>query len=256
MIDSQIKICCEFIALNTSGVYDAKLEEKGVKLFKFKISDYLDMLPELKMLLNTSEIERAQRYYHQKDSNRFIVCRGLLKLILAKECGVDISRIELSKHSNKKPFLALYPELHFNVSHAENYAIIALGKEELGVDVEYLSKDFNYSEILSTVFNESEINVILTAKNKNKTFYKLWTRKEAIVKATGKGIDDNLININVLDGNNFTDTGVFQSKQNMQVVSFDVDQDYLGALAFKKGRVDVDNIELYPLDIVLKDFNR
>ena len=255
MIDSQIKICCEFITLNTSEVYDTKLYEKGVKLFKFKISDYLDMLPELKMLLNTSEIERAQRYYHQKDSNRFIVCRGLLKLILAKECGVDISRIELSKRSNKKPFLALYPELHFNVSHAENYAIIAVGKEELGVDVEYLSKDFNYSEILSTVFNESEINVILTAKNKNKTFYKLWTRKEAIVKATGKGIDDNLININVLDGDNFIDS-IFQSKQNMQVVSFDVDQDYLGALAFKKGRVDVENIKLYPLNILLKDFNR
>lgn len=256
MIDSQIKTCCESIKLSFTEVYDVKLDEKGVKLFKFKISDYVNLLPELKVLLNTSEIERAQRYYHQKDSNRFIVCRGLLKLILAKEIGVDVSRIELSKDANKKPFLAFCPELHFNVSHAENYALIALGVQELGVDVEYLSKDFNFIEILPTVFSAPEISVVLTAENKNKTFYKLWTRKEAIVKATGKGIDDNLVEIDVLDEAEYIEASAFQSKQHMQVFSFDVDQDYIGALAFKKGRVDVDNIRLYPLDTLLKDFKR
>ncbi|SFD52129.1 4'-phosphopantetheinyl transferase [Algibacter lectus] len=255
MIDSRIKICCEFVKLNSSQIYDSKLDEKGVKLFKFKISDYVDVLSELKMLLNTSEIERAQRYYHQKDANRFIVCRGLLKLILAKEVGVDVSRIELSKDANKKPFLAFCPELHFNVSHAENYALIALGLQELGVDVEYLSKDFNFTEILPTVFSVPEINAVLTAENKNKTFYKFWTRKEAIVKATGKGIDDNLLKINVLDGGNFIDS-TFQLKQNTQVVSFTVDHDYIGALAFKKGKIHVENIILYPLDSLLKEFIR
>lgn len=252
MNDSKIKICCQTIKLPERKINDTDIDIEGFKLFKFKISDYIAVISELKKLLNAQEIDRAERYYHQHDSQRFIISKAILKLILAKEIGTDVSTVKFSKNSNKKPYLALHPELHFNVSHAKNYALIVIGTRPVGVDVEYISKDFNFTEILPTVCSKPEMNEVLNAANKNLEFYKLWTRKEAVVKATGNGIDDNLIKINILDGDNVVEYNDLGVKQSMQVVSFAVDQDYIGAIAFKEGRVGVKNIILYPLDIFLK----
>src|SRR5690606_2936693 len=102
--------------------------------------------------------------------------------------------------ANKKPYLTSHPSIFFNVSHAGDYALIAIAKYPIGIDVEFINKNFDYKEILPNIFNKIEIDEINLNQSNHHTFYKYWTRKEAIVKAIGKGIDNDIIKIPVTDG--------------------------------------------------------
>ena len=101
----------------------------------------------------------------------------------------------------------------------------------MGVDIEYVNKDFDYNEILSSVFNKSEIHKVFNSNKKQRTFYKLWTRKEAIVKATGKGIDDHFPEIVSLDGYHYMLPDLLGNIEVLQVFSFELNEDHIGAVA-------------------------
>jgi 4'-phosphopantetheinyl transferase len=150
---------------------------------------------------------------------------------LAKQTGLDVNEIVLDTYSNKKPCLPSHPSVFFNVTHAGDYAVIAIAKEPVGVDIEYVNKDFDYNEILSGIFNKSEINEVFNSKDKQRAFYKLWTRKEAIVKATGKGIDDHFPEIVSLDGYHYMCPELLSNIELMKVFSFELNEDYIGAVA-------------------------
>jgi len=66
--------------------------------------------------------------------------------------------------------------------------------------VEKIDPDFSYEDILATGFSVSEINLIKKSASPRSYFYLHWTRKEALTKATAKGLDDNLIAVPCLDG--------------------------------------------------------
>ncbi|HLT33962.1 MAG TPA: 4'-phosphopantetheinyl transferase superfamily protein [Aquaticitalea sp.] len=203
-----------------------------VKLFKIELSSYNDIADILlKEYLTSVEAQRAQKYRHTHDRNRFITCRSLLKYLMAKETGLEVSQIHFEKNSSHKPYFPLDRSIFFNIAHAGNYAIIAISKYELGVDVEFMDPNFDFNEIISTVFNDKEIAFIANSKDKRYWFYKFWTRKEAIVKAVGKGIDDELHKIPVTEGNHCIPTSLLNSFETIKVFSFNLNADYIGALA-------------------------
>lgn len=251
MPNSEIKISCKSIKVDDLSSLKMEGNQVGIKLFKIKISEYISYLSQLKAVLNTTEIERSKRFYHDNDRNRFIVSRALLKFILASEASVEVDKIQLDKKKNKKPYLVSYPHINFNVSHSNNYAVIALSSKEVGVDVEFISKNFDFSEIMPTVFNKLELNSVLGASDKNKAFYRYWTRKEAVVKATGKGVDDSLINIPVSDGFHVLECHVLEIPKNMGVVSFSIDTDYIASVA-QEGVGDFP-ISFYQVKTFIKD---
>ena len=210
----------------------------GIKLFKIKLSKYYDIVDILLKTLTPIEAKRAARYRHINDRNRFVICRSLLKYLLAKETNLDILKIELEKYDNHKPYFPNNPLVHFNLSHAGNYAIIAIGNCELGVDIEFIDPSFDFTEILSNVFSETEIKLINSSNNKRYSFYQLWTRKEAIVKAIGKGIDDDIFKIPVTDGSHSISSTVIDGFKKINVFSFNLNDDYVGSLALTE---DINN---------------
>ena len=81
------------------------------------------------------------------------------------------------------------------------------------------------------MFSAEEINFIHNSEFQRHTFYKFWTRKEAIVKATGKGIDDEFLKIPVRDGSHLVSSSLVQDFKNVNVYSFDLNASYIGSIA-------------------------
>jgi 4'-phosphopantetheinyl transferase len=246
------KIYCETIEIAFEDFQIKSENNSVIKLFNIKLSNYYQLVPELFEYLNETEQQRAQKYHFEKDTNRFIICRVLLKFILAHHTGINIYEINIEKDENKKPFLSNDKSLCFNISHAEDFAIIVVSHEAVGIDIEYKNIKFNFSEILPFSFSNLEIEAVLNATDKTNTFYKFWTRKEAIVKATGKGISDNLPQIPALDGLHSVASSVISNFKKLHVFSFNLDDNYVVSCAFSGENLNLNKLLIYNVEDFFK----
>ena len=114
----------------------------------------------------------------------------MLRKLLAGYSNLAPDEIKFAEGLNKKPFAenANLSDLHFNISHSADIILIAISNSEIGVDVEKVDNSFSYEEILPHNFSDEEIDFIKNPED----FYLLWTRKESLLKATAKGLDDDL----------------------------------------------------------------
>ena len=145
-------------------------------------------------ILSVEEVERAQRFSFPKDRRRFIVARGLLRIILARYLMLEPRQLRFQYNSYGKPQLLQKchkDSLSFNLSHADGLALYALSRNrEVGVDIEQIAPDRAEEQIAETVFSPRELDVLsnLPREVKGLAFLNCWTRKEAYVKAKGRGL--------------------------------------------------------------------
>lgn len=133
--------------------------------------------------------EKMLRYKHLKGQ---IQCGlGYLLLIHAlREEGIYKEMPEFSYNEHEKPFLKNYPGWHFNISHCSNAVCCVLSRKNVGIDIEEVR---DYKESLATyVCNNDEIKTLHDSEDQADDFYKLWTMKEAVFKAIGSGITNNI----------------------------------------------------------------
>ena len=234
-----------------SESYHTTLDDASILIYPILLSDYLPIPSVLKQALDLQEEARAQRYYHETDQNRFIICRGLLKVLLSQHTTLPISEIKLSYDTNKKPHLASHPTLFFNLAHSKDYAIIALSNRPIGVDIEYINAHDDALNNLSSIFNEAEIAYISTSEQKHRAFYTLWTRKEALVKALGKGIDDDFNKIPSTHGLHRVAASLLGSTESWSVQDITIASNYWSAIAFKNQEGSPETLMLCPLPIHL-----
>lgn len=209
------------------------LDDNQIIIYTMYLPNFSEIQPYLVEFLNSQELKKTKRFYKEIDRNRFIIYRSILKLVLGAYTNLNVKNIHLDYDFNKKPYLASHPWLHFNLSHSEDFAAIAVSRRKVGLDIEYMSKDFNFTSMLPDVFDDEETTIIQKANDKKNTFYTLWTRKEAFVKALGKGIDEDFKYIPCLDGEYNVDFSLIKNTQDWQVHSFDLADDYLGAIALE-----------------------
>ena len=243
------EIFCGKLESWTQGFNDGLEVDGVIKLYEIELSKFQESVSSLIEFLSPFEKNRANRYHFSNDRNRFIICRTVLKFLLAKQTGLNVNKIVLDKYSNKKPYLPSHPSVFFNVTHAGNYAVIAIAKEPVGVDIEYINKDFDYKELLSSIFSNPEVDEVLNSNDKQRTFYKLWTRKEAIVKATGKGIDDHFPEIVTLDGYHHMRPELLGNIEGLHVFSFELNEDYIGAVACSGSYEHAGKLLFYPIPV-------
>jgi len=145
-------------------------------------------------ILSEDEKLKAERFYFQKDRDRFIVGRGLLRQILSSYLGKEPNALSICYNQYGKPALNAvddHEQICFNLSHSHGLALIAVARNRrLGVDLEYIRNDFSCEEIAERFFSPRESAILrsLPATMKTKAFFTCWTRKEAFVKATGRGL--------------------------------------------------------------------
>lgn len=95
-------------------------------------------------------------------------------------------RIEKGKYG--KPYLAEYPDVKYNISHADGIAACMVSDSECGIDCE---KVRNLREgVLRRAFSEREREMIASVAEAERDllFFRLWTLKESYIKAIGTGL--------------------------------------------------------------------
>jgi len=217
------------------GLFDAMSYNKA-DIWRINIRVNLPILDDFRLILRSDEIERANRYVQTKDSRRFIVSRGALRHILGRYLSRPPASIELGEGVNKKP-LVLNPAdtgLYYNVSHSGDWIMIAIASSEIGVDIEFINPVFDFNEVMPDIFKPDEISFVRDADS-TRRFFMLWTRKEALVKATGQGLDENFMSIPGLDGEHAIDNPANAAAGCWQVTSFDPDENHVASLAYDLG---------------------
>ena len=122
-------------------------------------------------------MERAGRFRFEDDRLR---CMGAGFLLL-EIAGIPDESV-LCFGENEKPFAPGFP--HFNLSHSGDWVVLALDDGEVGVDIEGLSPG-NLS-VARRVLTPGELRWMEEAPLER--FHTLWTVKEAVIKATGRGL--------------------------------------------------------------------
>ena len=215
-----------------------EVSENTICVWQIKIIPEIRQVEKLSALLNTDELARATRYRHEKDRLRFITSRGSLRLLLSNYLKKKPVDIEFATTADKKPVI-MQPGsgLHFNASHSETHVLIAIGKSELGIDVERTDSSFNWEDVLHSSFVKDEIAWVKQSKNPRNSFYLIWTRKEALAKATGKGLQDDLSIFPSLDGVHTLSSNEFFTSS-WVVSSFKIDNSILGSVAHNPSVMD------------------
>jgi 4'-phosphopantetheinyl transferase len=104
---------------------------------------------------------------------------------------------------NDKPFVP-GNSLHFNIAHSrEMFAVAFSHYGETGIDIEFVNRELDFEKIMENYFSENERKSILASgDNARKKFFLYRTRKEALLKAMGLGITQDLTKIEITDGDN------------------------------------------------------
>ena len=166
-------------------------------------------IDKLANFLSTDEIARANKFHFMEHKRRFIAARAILRQLLGNYLKISPERIEFEYGNCGKPRLAASmgnSSLQFNISHSQEYALYGFTNHHLiGVDLEYLREMENITELAKRFFTNREFQLIAnsTGREQQKTFFLLWTAKEAYLKAIGMGLSSFLTDIELsLDGAN------------------------------------------------------
>jgi len=167
------------------------LREGCVDIWRVDLRPDRRMIGQCGAVLTADEQERAGRFHFERDRRRYIVCRGALRHLLARYLPNQSAKSLRFTYSKwNKPFL-VNDEIPFNVSHSDEWGLIAFGHEALlGVDIEKIKPMRDMAAIVKDVFSDEE-QAAWERYGENRrpdAFFAGWTRKEAVVKAVGQGL--------------------------------------------------------------------
>ncbi len=222
------------------------INENGIVLYYFHIADMFNNETILSLISTFSIFE--QQYFNSiqnKDAQkRTLFGRIILKYISAR---LGIARSEfVSFTSWGKPVFASPNGFDFNISHSGDIVVCCFAKDAfVGIDLELIRPV--KIKIYRNCFDSQEWQFITESKNPGLTFLKLWARKEAVIKADGRGIAIDLSSFNCL--NNNTDVG----PNTYFIQDIDLKHEYTCAVACNKKKT----IKLIDFnEIFLTEYNR
>lgn len=160
----------------------------------------VEQISSFKKTLSPDESARAERFHFDRDRSRFIAGRGILREILSSYLEMSPSQLRFVYSLRGKPGLAncpAFPELYFNVTHSNDLILIGVTQAcTMGLDVEERRSLNDADDIAAHFFSAREAAAFkaLPKEGRELAFFKLWTRKEACLKAAGLGLQE------VMDG--------------------------------------------------------
>lgn len=192
-----------------------------VHLWRFRIDLAPENLAALRPLLQQDELMRVRRLLDPAKADRFVAGRGRLRQILARYLDLTPGAIDFAYGVHGKPKLAQKTDrdLTFNLSHAGRWGLLAVTSgRAVGVDIENIDPGLNYEKIAARILTSVEAARLSGGPlvRRRRIFFRMWTRKEALLKGQGGG---------------FSTPATIRSEAGWWVRSFAVDRRYLGALA-------------------------
>ncbi len=141
-------------------------------------------------LLDAGERARAERLVYAEHREAWVRSRGWLRRVLGERVGAAPGALRFGYEALGRPFLLDFSEMYFNVSHTGERVAILLGSAALtGIDVEGLDHEFDMVELARTCMSAADVAILSGAEDRRVWFTQFWTAREAVMKATGLGMN-------------------------------------------------------------------
>jgi 4'-phosphopantetheinyl transferase len=153
-------------------------------------------------VLSEDERQRTERFQFPSDRRRFLVARGVLRMLLGRYLGIASSAVRFCYGDFGKPTLDYWHEsdLQFNLAHSGELAVYAFNRSrKLGIDVEAQKQPIVIPEFSESSFTARERRALSAVPSgcRQRALLTLWTRKESYLKALGCGLQQDLSSFDV-----------------------------------------------------------
>ena len=145
-------------------------------------------------LLDQAELSQWRQFLAAGPRRRSSLCRAALRLILCDKIECRNDELSFGASSHGKPFALLRGApsgVSFNVSHSGEHGLIAVADDgvRVGVDLEEIVAKRNLESLIEAVMGPDEQVQLASLQGieKLRQFYRIWTSKEALIKALGTG---------------------------------------------------------------------
>lgn len=216
------------------------LPADAVHVWRVTLDAKATRLRRLERHLSADERARAARFRFEVDRRYFIAARGSLREIVSLYLNAGPHQLSFAYGAHGKPLLVQESsKLRLNVSHSSGTALVAITQgRDVGVDIEHISPDVPVERLAETVFSVPEKHSLtrLDSKSRRAAFFRFWTRKEAYIKADGRGVSLPLERIDVSSSEDRVATldeatGTWRTCERWMLRTFGTDQDHAAALA-------------------------
>jgi 4'-phosphopantetheinyl transferase len=159
--------------------------------------------PELfrRPFLSSGEIKALNRFKALKKQIEWLVGRFAVKKLASSCCRSNAyTGIIIDYEPEGAPYLPEYPDLSISISHSGGYAAVALSRDrfiKIGIDIEKIAPD-SIKHILKVAFTDREQAMLKRCSDA--AVFESWTTKEAYLKYIKKGFNENLRQVEVING--------------------------------------------------------
>jgi 4'-phosphopantetheinyl transferase len=197
----QFKVYCQNIEQNWNHGKSADL-----MVYHGLADCFVNKIPFLFDFLSDSEKSKAERFKRETDYSCYVTVHALLRVELSKHLKTKARSIKIGESECGKPFIP-GEDLPFSLSRTKNLFAFVVGKSNqfLGIDIEQIKPEIDFASIAYNYFSVREQQMVLSQSNitdQKRIFFEIWTRKEALLKAIGIGLNTDLNKVQVLDGGN------------------------------------------------------
>lgn len=140
-----------------------------------------------------------------------------------------------------KPYLPEHPEIHFNITHCDQFAACAFHNKPIGIDAEL--PGYFPEVLINRTLSENEKCFFLSknasSNERQEWFYRFWTLKEAYVKKSGIGVDIDLTKFSFSFRNTETDFSITCSDSSVSCYQFKLSHGQILSLCCENGAEDI-----------------
>lgn len=216
------------------------------KIVYFCYNDQIQ-LPKSEDFLSERELTDLRSLDSSTRKEQFLISRWLLKKGLSRLLSIPAPKIEFLKGSLGKLHIkeelargVSHANLDFNLSHTKEVTLIGItNKGQIGVDVEKVSSRAGKKDVAERFYHPHEMEwmrSISPGNEQDRRFFRLWSLKEAIVKAIGGGVFQNLnqFSLNISDDFQVTIQSIVEpwsKKELWQIIESDVIANHVCSIA-------------------------
>jgi 4'-phosphopantetheinyl transferase len=239
--DQMWRVPCGRLSLLTNEVH----------LWRVALNPSGESVADFEAILAPDEIKRADRFRFERGRRRYVVKQALLRIILSEfylDCRPVEIRFGTNRHGKphlKRPFNG--NRFFFNTSDSDELALFAFARNAMiGIDVECLRAVSDAAKIAAQTFCRAENLALhcLPPHQKQAAFFNCWTRKEAFIKALGKGLSYplNRFEVSIAPGEAARLISIeddFKEADKWSLASMLPMHGYIGALAVKMKKLSI-----------------
>ena len=172
-----------------------ELAERTIDLWHINLSASDLVVDTYEGILSPDEAAKSARFRFDHLRRSYVLTHGALRLLLGHYLGIAAANVRLWTGQRGKPEVVPHGPVRFNLSHSGTKALIGFTREcEIGVDLERMRTIPDLFDVAARSFCAEETAELmsLSASEREVSFFRCWTRKEAYLKAVGDGLYEPL----------------------------------------------------------------